>query len=153
LDKLAAHYLNKATISYQEIAGKGKQAKTMNQIAVERVAPYACQDADLALQLAEILWPKVEAAGLSSLYQDIELPLIEVLADMEMWGVRVDARQLAEISAEIQEAMERLEKKIYSLCGVTFNLNSPQQLSRVLFEVMGLPPSRKPRSPGDIPLV
>jgi len=143
LDKLAAHYLNKATISYQEIAGKGKQAKTMNQIAVERVAPYACQDADLALQLAEILWPKVEAAGLSSLYQDIELPLIEVLADMEMWGVRVDARQLAEISAEIQEAMERLEKKIYSLCGVTFNLNSPQQLSRVLFEVMGLPPSRK----------
>jgi len=143
LDKLAAHYLHQATISYQEIAGKGKQAKTMNQIAVEKVAPYACQDADLALQLAEILWSKVEAAGLGSLYREIELPLIEVLADMEMWGIKVDARQLAEISTEIGDSMEHLEKKIYSICGMTFNLNSPQQLSRVLFEIMGLPPSRK----------
>ena len=143
LEKLATHYLHQAPISYQEIAGKGKQAKTMNQISIEKVAPYACQDADLALQLAEILWPKVVEANLETLYQEIELPLIEVLADMEMWGVKVDAQQLAEISAELEEAMQRLEKKIFSLCGLTFNLNSPQQLSRVLFEIMGLPPSRK----------
>ena len=143
LEKLATHYLHQAPISYQEIAGKGKQAKTMNKIAIEKVASYACQDAALALQLAEILWPKVVEANLETLYQEIELPLIEVLADMEMWGVKVDAQQLAEISAELEEAMQRLEKKIFSLCGLTFNLNSPQQLSRVLFEIMGLPPSRK----------
>ncbi|OQX51626.1 MAG: DNA polymerase I [Candidatus Aminicenantes bacterium 4484_214] len=143
LDKLAAHYLQTSTISYHDIAGKGAQAKTMDKIAIETVAPYACQDADLAWQLAQVLWPRVEQAGLSPIYRQIELPLIEVLADMEMWGVKVDRLQLAKISQEIKQEMQQLENKIFSACGLKFNLNSPQQLSRVLFEVLRLPPSKK----------
>lgn len=143
LDKLAAHYLQVSTISYHEIVEKGAKAKTINEIPIENVAPYACQDADLTWQLAHALWPKVEQAGLSSIYRKIELPLIEVLADMEMWGVKVDRLQLAKISQEIKQEMQRLEEKIFSTCGLRFNLQSPQQLSRVLFEVLGLPPSRR----------
>lgn len=143
LDRLALAYLQVNTIHYEDLVGKGKKQATMNQVDIERVLPYACQDADLALQLCQILWQKVKEQGLNSLYRDLELPLIEVLADMEMWGVKVDTKALKSLSAELQDELEHLQKKIFEICGVEFNLNSPQQLGEILFTKLNLPSSKK----------
>jgi len=143
LNKLAATYLQVTTIPYHDVVGKGKKEVTINAVSIDKVAPYACQDADLTLQLSSILWPKVKEAGLEKLYRQIELPLIPVLADMEMWGVKIDWQALKELSAELQSELDRLQKKIFSICGQQFNLNSPQQLAYILFEKMNLPPSKR----------
>lgn len=143
LNKLALTYLQTTTIPYSKIVGKGKKQVTINAVDIEKVAPYACQDADLALQLSSVLWPKVEEQKLDDLYRKIELPLIEVLADMEMWGVKIDTEALKELSSELQQELDHLKKKIYLICGEEFNLNSPQQLAHILFEKMTLPSSRR----------
>ncbi len=143
LDKLALTYLQAKTTSYGEIVGKGKKEVTINSVDIEKVAPYACQDADFTLQLSSILWPKVQEKKLDKLYRSIELPLIEVLADMEMWGVKIDVRALKELSSELEQELEQLKKKIFQICDEEFNLNSPQQLAHILFEKMKLPPSRR----------
>jgi DNA polymerase-1 len=143
LDKLALTYLQAKTIAYNEIVGKGKNEVTMNKVEVERVTPYACQDADFALALSRVLWPKVEAAKLDGLYREFEQPMIEVLAGMEMAGVKVDGQALRDLSAELQTELIRLEKKICELAGVEFNINSPQQLAHILFHKLNLPTARK----------
>lgn len=143
LDRLALTYLQVNTIHYEDLVGKGKKQATTNQVDIERVSPYACQDADLALQLSRILWSKVKEQELDSLYRDLELPLIEVLADMEMWGVKVDTKALKALSAELQGELDRLQKKIFEICGIEFNLNSPQQLGEILFNKLNLPSSKK----------
>ncbi len=143
LDKLALHYLQAKAISYQEVAGKGKNELTMNEVDIDRVGPYACQDADFALKLSQILWPKVVENELDSLYRTIERPLISVLADMEIWGVKIDTERLKDLSEELQESLDRIEKKIYEISGEKFNLNSPSQLAYILFEKLGLPATRK----------
>jgi DNA polymerase-1 len=112
-------------------------------VDIHRVGPYACQDADFALKLSKILWPKVVKNGLDSLYRDIERPLINVLADMEIWGVKIDPDKLKELSEELQESLNRSEAKIYEISGERFNLNSPSQLAYILFDKLGLPSSRK----------
>jgi DNA polymerase-1 len=89
LEKLALNYLQVNATPYEEVAGKGKNEVTMNAVSVERVVPYACQDADLALQLSATLWPQVEEKGLGRLYREVEQPLIGLLAEMEIWGVKV----------------------------------------------------------------
>ena len=143
LNKLALAYLQVKTIHYEEVVGKGKNEVTINAVPVERVAPYACQDADLALQLSSLLWSKVKENKLDSLYRKFELPLIEVLADMEMWGVKIDTRVLKKLSEEIEHDLDRLQRKIYEISGEEFNINSPQQLGAVLFDKLNLPASRK----------
>lgn len=143
LDKLAMNYLQVKTIPYNEIAGKGKNEVTLNAVPVERVAPYACQDADLAFRLSDRLWSKVKKEKLDSLYREFELPLIEVLADMEMWGVKIDTKALERLSEELQIELDHLRKKIYQLAGEEFNINSPQQLGHILFDKLQLPALRK----------
>ncbi len=143
LNRLALAYLQVEAIPYAEIVGKGKNEVTINAVPVERVAPYACQDADLALQLCSLLWPKVKQHKLDSLYREFELPLIEVLADMEMWGVKVDTTALGRLSDELESELDHLQKEIYKLSGEEFNINSPQQLGHILFDKMQLPSSRK----------
>lgn len=143
LDKLALTYLHAKTTSYGEIVGKGKKEVTINSVDIEKVAPYACQDADFTLQLSSILWPSVQEKKLDKLYRSIELPLIEVLADMEMWGVKIDVHALKELSSELEQELDQLKKKIFQICNEEFNLNSPQQLAHILFEKMKLPPSRR----------
>jgi DNA polymerase-1 len=146
LSRLAETYLHVKASAYHDIVGKGKNEVTMNAIDIAKVTPYACQDADFALKITRLLWPKIEEKGLSSLYRKLEQPLIEVLAEMEIWGIKVQAETLGELSAELKEEMGFLRKKIYSICGEEFNLNSYQQLSRILFEKLGLPPSRKTKA-------
>jgi DNA polymerase-1 len=143
LERLALAYLQSRAISYEEVAGKGKDAVTMNAVAVDKVVPYACQDADLALELSAVLWPKVKEMGLDRLYRQIEQPLIGLLAQMEIWGVKVDGRALKELSAELEAELERLEKKVFEASGAEFNINSPQQLADILFHKIQLQPSRR----------
>lgn len=143
LNRLALSYLHVKTVPFQEIAGKGKDAKTLNAVDIQRVAPYASQDADLALRLSESLWPKVQNQKMESLYREIELPLIAVLCDMEMWGIKLDSPALQKLSEELSEDLARLKTKIFSVSGEEFNLNSPQQLASILFEKLKLPASRK----------
>ncbi len=143
LDRLALAYLQTQTIPYEEVTGKGKNQVTMNAVPLEKVVPYACQDADLALELSEALWPKVQEKKLGKLYREIEQPLIEVLADMETWGVKVDREALDALSAEFESELGRLEKKIFELSGTEFNINSPQQMGDILFHKIQLQPSRK----------
>jgi len=143
LSKLALSYLQVSTIPYYEIVGKGKNEKTMNAVDINEVAPYACQDADIALQLSFLLWPKVQEKKADALYRNIELPLIEVLADMEMWGIMIDPGALKNLSDDLREELKHLEGKIYDASGEKFNINSPQQLAHILFEKIGIRPSRK----------
>jgi DNA polymerase-1 len=145
LERLALAYLQTRTTPYEEVAGKGKNELTMNAVPLEKVVPYACQDADLALELSERLWPKIAEQKLDRLYRELEQPLIELLAEMEIWGVKVERRALEELSAELGSELRTLEKKIFALSGSEFNLNSPQQLADVLFHKIQLQPSRKTR--------
>jgi len=143
LNKLALNYLQVQAIPYADIVGKGKNEVTINAVPVESVTPYACQDADLALQLSALLWSKVKKEKLDSLYREFELPLIEVLADMEMWGVKIDTKALKRLSEELQSDLDHLRKKIHKLGGEEFNINSPQQLGYILFDKLQLPATRK----------
>ncbi|MEA2005406.1 MAG: DNA polymerase I [Acidobacteriota bacterium] len=139
LNRLALHYLHVKAIPYHDIVGKGKNELTMNQIEIQRVAPYACQDADLAFQLSTLLWKKIQDKKLDSLYQDIERPIIEVLAHMETSGVKIDADALKALSLELKEKLSRLKESIFAISGVKFNVNSPQQLAQILFGKLQLP--------------
>lgn len=146
LEKIALHYLGTAKEPYESVVGKGKKQLTMDQVDIGKASPYACLDADLALQLGTVLWEKVLERKLDRLYRDIEQPLIEVLAQMEIWGVKVDTRALKDLSDSLGSELHRLEKTIYELAGQGFNINSPQQLSSILFDKLNLPASKKTKA-------
>jgi DNA polymerase-1 len=143
LDRLALHYLRETKVPYEEVAGKGKSAQTMDKVALEKAAPYACQDAALAGELGGVLWDKVRDGGLDRLYEDIERPLIGLLARMEIVGVRVDPEVLKAMAKELEGELVRLEKEIHGLAGCVFNINSPRQLGDVLFHKLGLQAGRR----------
>ena len=143
LNRLALTYLQVQAIPYNDIVGKGKNEVTIDAVDIDQVAPYACQDADLTLQLSSLLWPKVKEENLDSLYRKYELPLIEVLADMEMWGVKIDTQALKNLSSELEYELGHLKEKIYNISGEEFNINSPQQLASILFDKLNLPASRR----------
>ena len=139
LDALARRYLNYQPIKITELIGERGKQTTMDRVPIAKVTPYACEDADVALQLCRRLTEDLEEEDLGELFERLELPLVDVLAEMEWVGVRVDMDQLAAISTEFAEKLQELEQDIFREAGRQFNVNSPQQLSRVLFEEMGLP--------------
>ncbi|MFH1136260.1 MAG: DNA polymerase I [Pseudomonadota bacterium] len=141
LDRLARHYLGHDTITYKQAVGA--KNKGFDQISPEEAREYACEDADVALILAGKLRPLLHEAGLTALYETVELPLIEVLAEMEMNGVYLDRALLAELSQEFSRKMRRLEQRIHELAGREFNINSPKQLGHLLFEELKLPQGKK----------
>ncbi|HEY3176317.1 MAG TPA: DNA polymerase I [Candidatus Polarisedimenticolia bacterium] len=143
LDVLALDYLNHRTILYKEVAGTGRAEVTLDRVDVERVAQYAGEDADIALRLKEVLEPILRERELDELFHDLELPLVPVLADMEMAGVKVDPAILGRMSGEFALEIERLESEIYELAGCTFNINSPRQLGDILFEKLDLTSRRR----------
>jgi DNA polymerase-1 len=116
---------------------------SLDKIDIGAVAPYACLDADLTLELGGILRDKAREAGLDKLFRDIERPLIGLLARMEIWGVKVDPKALKDLSDGFGEDLCRLEKTIYELAGTEFNINSPQQLADILFRKLNLPATKK----------
>ena len=149
LDTLAGRHLGYETIKISELIGTGKKQIPLNAVPVNNVAPYACEDADVALQLSEKLVPQLKREGLWKLFQKLELPLVPILAEMEWTGVSVDCEKLTAISSEFEEKLGELAEKIYAEAGERFNLNSPKQLSQVLFEKLKLPaPRGKKRETG-----
>ena len=143
LDKIALHYLRETKVPYEEVAGKGKAAQTMDKVDIERAGPYACLDAALAQELGGLLWDKVREKKMDRLYEDIERPLIGLLARMEILGVRVDPGVLKAMSKELEGELGRLEKRIHELAGCAFNINSPRQLGDVLFHKLGMQAGRR----------
>jgi DNA polymerase-1 len=134
LDLLAMKHLSLKKIPTSDLIGKGKNQITMRDVPTEKVAAYACEDADVTLRLHHLLLPRVEELGLERLYEDVEVPLIGVLARMEERGVRVNLDLLAAISADFGARLDGLTKEIYALAGEEFNINSTQQLGAILFE-------------------
>ncbi|MCC6136072.1 MAG: DNA polymerase I [Candidatus Contendobacter sp.] len=150
LDSLAERHLKLRTIHYEDVAGKGVKQLTFNQVALEQAGPYAAEDADIALRLHQCLWPRLEREPeLRRLYEDLEIPLITVLARMERLGVLVDAPLLRRQSGELAKRLWELEQQAYELAGQNFNLGSPKQLQTILFEKLGLPVGKK--TPGGQP--
>lgn len=140
LDTLALKYLGYQTITYEDVAGTGVKQISFDEVPIERAAPYAAEDADVALQLDEILWPKIqENSAFEKVYQEIEIPLVAVLAKMEYHGVLIDAEKLEQQSQEIAERLTVLEQEAYSIANCIFNLSSTKQLQEVLYEKLQLP--------------
>jgi len=146
LDALAREYLDYIPISYEEVAGKGARQVTFDQVEIERATAYSAEDADVALLLTQALRPRLAEYQLESLFHDVEMPLVEVLAALEMRGVMIDAAYLRQMSQHLQVQMEALLQHIYTQAGEEFNVNSPPQLQRILFDVFKLPTGKKTKT-------
>lgn len=138
MDSLALKYLGYKTISYEDVAGKGAKQLRFDQIPVEKAGVYAAEDADITLQLHHKLYPMLDES-LRKVLHDIEMPLVTVLADMEMHGVLIDPIILEKHGSRLKEQMKSLENEAVQLAGKAFNLNSPKQLQEILFDEQKLP--------------
>ena len=137
MDFMAEVYLNYNTVHIDELIGpKGKTQKSMRQLAPNDVYAYACEDADITLQLKNVLEPKLKEVGVDQLFHEVEMPLIPVLAEMECNGVRIDTAALKETSEVFTQRMLQLEQDIYQAAGKTFNVSSPKQVGDILFGEM-----------------
>ena len=144
MDALAGRHLNRTTITYEEVAGKGAKAIGFDQVALDVATTYAAEDADVTLQLHRTLWPAIEASErLRHIYRNIEMPTLQVLYDMERHGVLLDRDRLRAQSQQLAEQLQELEKQAHELAGQPFNLGSPKQLGEILFERLGLPVVKK----------
>ncbi len=146
LDAMSMTYLNHRTTPITDLIGKGQKQIGFAEVAVDRARDYACEDADLTLRLKDVLAPKLEERALTSLFSEVEMPLVAVLAEMELAGVAVDVGFLEGMSGDLKGEMARIVEEIYELAGEEFNVNSTQQLARILFEKLGLTPKRKTKT-------
>jgi len=140
LKKMAEAELNVRMTKIEELIGSGKKQLTMDAVAIEDAAPYACADAEIPLRLEKILAERLSENQLTNVFENIEMPLVPVLADMEYTGIAVDKDFFKEFSDELSARIEEITKEMYEIVGYTFNLNSTQQLSKVLFDTLGLTP-------------
>ncbi len=147
MDELALRLLGHTTIHFEDIAGKGAKQLTFNQIDLEQAGPYAAEDADITLQIHEKLSAALDQQpALKSVYLDIELPLLNVLLNIERNGVKIDVHMLERQSGQLAERMKEVELQAYEEAGETFNLASPKQLSTILFEKLAIPSSKKTKT-------
>ncbi len=147
MDSLATAHLGLTTIHFEDIAGKGAKQVTFNKIPLDKAAPYAAEDADITLRLHNKLTAELALEpGLGKVLEDLELPLIPVLSNIERHGALIDADLLAEQSAEHEKRMKELQDEVYDLAGEEFNLSSPKQLGKIMFEKLALPAVKKTKS-------
>jgi len=146
LDSLAVRYLQYKPIPIKSLIGTGKKQKTMDQVPLAVVCEYACEDADLVVRLKAEFEPRLKELGLEELFREVELPLRQVLEEMEFLGIRVDTEVLAGLSATFGSRMAELERQIHDLAGEPFNVDSTKQLAHILFEKLGLPPVKKTKT-------
>jgi len=150
MDSLSDRWLKHKTVTFEEIAGKGKNQLTFNQIALEEAGHYAAEDADVTLQLHLKMWPKLQKHdGPLNVFQNIEMPLVPVLSRIERNGVKIDPAVLHKHSEEIALRLNELEQKAHEIAGEAFNLSSTKQLQTILFEKQGIKPLKK--TPGGAP--
>jgi DNA polymerase-1 len=146
MDDMALRYLNHKTISIKELIGTGRKQIRMDQVPVAQVTEYAAEDADIPVRLTAILEKKLEAEGLAELFRTVEMPLVEILAELEFNGIKVDVALLRDLSDRFGERLAKLEVEIYELAGEKFNIESPKQLSKLLFEKFALPVIKKTKT-------
>lgn len=146
MDELSKGLLNYKPVPIEDLIGKGKKQKSMADLSVEDVYLYACEDADITLRLYEILSEQLKKDELEEIAYKVDYPLMEVLADMEYKGVRLDKGMLAQFSEELETDLKKLEIEIYEKAGEEFNINSPQQLGVILFEKLDLPAGKKTKT-------
>jgi DNA polymerase I len=152
MDFLSETYLGYSPVSIQSLIGKkGKNQGSMRDVEMDLLKEYAAEDADITLQLKHKFDPLLDKLSLRKLFEDIEMPLVRVLTDMEAEGVRLDSESLAEIGKGLENEIKQLESEIFSLSGTTFNIASPKQLGEILFEKMGLKTSTKKTKTGQYP--
>src|SRR5690606_8450616 len=144
MDSLAKRHLNRTTMTYQDICGKGAKQLCFDEVAIDQATIYAAEDADITLQLHQFLWPQIEAnAKLRFVYEQIELPAAVALQKMERNGVLIDSERLGQQSHELGKRLLELEQQAYELAGQRFNLNSPKQIGEIFFERLELPVVKK----------
>jgi DNA polymerase-1 len=146
LGEIAREHLDRNLMEYKEVVGTGGKAVTFDQVDLDRARDYSCEDADVTLQLSHLLFPRLEDEGLQDLYGQVEIPLIVVLAKVEMNGVKIDTDLLSNFSKEVGSQLQQQMERIYHLAGERFNINSSQQLGKILFEKLRLPVVKKTKT-------
>lgn len=149
MDSLASYYLNTKTIKFEEVAGKGAKQITFDNVEIDIAGPYAAEDADITLRLHQTLWAQLNASGkenLKSVFETIELPLIDVLTKIEANGALIDADILHEQSAQLSSRLVELEQQAHDVAGQVFNLGSPKQLGEILFTKLEIPVKKKTKT-------
>ena len=146
LDALSLSYLNHKMIPISDLIGKGKKQISFAEVPIEQAAEYSGEDAEVVLRLKEKLEPELEGRGLKALFYELEMPLMEVLREMEMNGVVVDVPFLTRMSSELDEELKALVARIYEAAGEEFNVNSTRQLAHILFDKLKLPPKKKTKT-------
>ena len=135
LNDLAANYLNYTPVKIEDLIGeKGKNQKSMEDVPLEKIKDYACEDADITLQLYNIFSEELKTNNLNELAFRLEMPLIKVLAEIENNGVKIDIESLADFAKDLNKEIESVEKNIFNLAGTEFNISSPKQLGDILFK-------------------
>ncbi len=143
MDELSETYLNHKPIPIKPLLGSGKSARTFDKVGIEDATKYAAEDADITLRLWQSLRPRLHRERVTNVYETLERPLVPVLAQMEMHGIRVDRQTLSRMSSAFAQKMAGLEAEIHELAGETFNVGSPKQLGEVLFDKLGLQGGKK----------
>lgn len=146
LDSLAVEFLDHRMISYAEVAGKGKEQKNFAQVEVEKASVYSCEDADATYLLHKLFLPRLAESGMERLFFELEMPLVKILAEMELYGVKLDLPLLQRLSDGFGGQLADLEREIFALAGGEFNVNSPKQLGEVLFERLQLQVGKKTKT-------
>ena len=146
LDYLAEKYLKYTTIKYKELMGTGQKQLNMKDVTVDYVKDYACEDVDTAFALYDILDKQVKKENLQDLMEKMEIPLIEVLAEIEKAGVKIDVDKFHKLAEETNGTLEELTAKIYEIAGEDFNIRSTKQMQYILFEKLNLPPQKKTKT-------
>jgi DNA polymerase-1 len=146
LSDIAQEYLDRSVMNYKEVVGSGTKVVPFDQIELEKAKNYSCEDADVTLQLSHLLLPKLSEEGFKELFDQVEMPLVMVLAKMEMNGVKIDLDLLQEYSKEIEIQLQQKTDRIYGLAGEVFNINSSQQLGKILFDKLKLPGVKKTKT-------
>lgn len=146
MDDLSQMHLDITPIPFKEVAGKGKNQITFDQVPLDKATDYAAEDADITGRLHRLLKPRLVKEKLLTVYETLERPLVSVLADMEHWGIKVEQSTLRRLSNEFAEGCASLESEIHALVGHEFNIASPKQLGEVLFGEMGLPGGRRSKT-------
>jgi DNA polymerase-1 len=143
MDELSEMHLQHTPIKFSDVAGSGKTQITFDQVPLDKARDYSAEDADVTLRLHQALKPRLTAERLVTMYETIERPLIPIVADMELAGIKVDRAQLNKLSKDFSDRLAELETQIHKLAGHEFNIGSPKQLGEVLFDEMGLPGGKK----------
>ena len=146
LDDMALRYLDYTTITYKDLTGTGKKAIPITDVPLERLSEYAIEDADITWRLYLIFRDRLKEQDLDKLFHDIEMPLVEVLADMEYTGVTIDPGYFELLGQENRKMLSSVEKKIYAEAGQAFNINSTRELAAILFDSLGLKPQKKTKT-------